>query len=105
MAKEETEVKGSPWMINRKQYKEIKAYDHQQMEQFCKGMYDKGFQDGYKEGEGEAQGIDEDSLLRILMGVKGIGERRAREVVASLRTAAMGKKCFVKPAQESRGNG
>lgn len=38
--------KGNDYLITRARYKSIKAFDHQQMEQFCTDIYKSGFQDG-----------------------------------------------------------
>lgn len=38
--------KDNKYLITRARYKSIKAFDHQQMEQFCTDIYKSGYQDG-----------------------------------------------------------
>lgn len=33
-------------LINRAKYKDIKRYDHNQMERFARSLYESGFKDG-----------------------------------------------------------
>lgn len=57
-------------MLNRKQYKAIKKYDRQEMEQFVGGIYKNGFQDGVEAGDNADFKI---RLMEVLQKTKGIG--------------------------------
>lgn len=57
------------YMINRTKYKDIKRYDHQQMEEFLTDVYKNGYQDGRE----SVSGIELEDVKTALRGTKGIG--------------------------------
>lgn len=57
------------YMINRTRYKDIKRYDHQQMEDFLTDVYKNGF----KDGEESVTGVELQDVEAALKDVKGIG--------------------------------
>ena len=59
-------------MITRARYKSIKAFDHQQMEQFCTDVYKSGYQDGRE----SVPGVDVETIMEAIRSVKGIGAKR-----------------------------
>ena len=66
--------------ITRKIYKDIKRYDHNQMNKFLTNYYVNGFNDGLNSAN-----IDYDVLKEILLSVKGIGQVKADEVISKLK--------------------
>lgn len=79
------------YMITRKQYKEIKKYDHGQMEDYLKDVYTLGYANGkedaitalaedkiedYQKNVEQAEAIEEK-----LKAVKGIGEAKLKAVM------------------------
>lgn len=70
-------VKHGEVLITRKLYKEIKAYDRQQMECFLKSLYESGVEDGQK----SVKGIDLDDIKKAIAEVKGIGEKRMQNII------------------------
>ena len=57
------------YLINRTRYKDIKRYDHQQMEDFLTDVYKNGFIDG----EASVTGVELQDVEAALKDVKGIG--------------------------------
>lgn len=66
--------------ITRAVYKDIKRYDHNQMNKFLTNYYVNGFNDGLNSAN-----IDYDVLKEILLSVKGIGQVKADEVISKLK--------------------
>lgn len=64
--------KGNKYLITRARYKSIKAFDHQQMEQFCTDVYKSGYQDGRE----SVPGVDVETIMEAIRSVKGIGAKR-----------------------------
>lgn len=64
--------KDNKYLITRARYKSIKAFDHQQMEQFCTDIYKSGFQDGRE----SVPGVDVETIMEAIRSVKGIGAKR-----------------------------
>lgn len=56
------------YLINRVMYKNIKKYDHQQMEEFLTDVYKNGYQDGRE----SVPGIELEDVKSALRGTKGI---------------------------------
>jgi hypothetical protein len=67
-------------VINRKQYQSIKKMDHNQMNLYIQSIYKSGFEDG----KAAVPGIDIQYIADIVRGVKGVGEKRAAEIVKAL---------------------
>lgn len=71
------------YLINRTKYKDIKRYDHKQMEDFLTDVYKNGFIDG----EASVTGVELQDAEDALHGVKGIGPvvwNRIKERLAEL---------------------
>lgn len=60
------------YMINRTKYKDIKRYDHQQMEDFLTDVY----KNGYADGKESVTGVELQDVEKALQDVKGIGPGR-----------------------------
>lgn len=71
------------YTLNRKTYKDVKRMDHQQMDVFCKNLYKAGHADGMK----DAEGLTEDEVREVILGVKGIGSKKAEDIVSALTAA------------------
>ena len=65
--------KGNSYLITRARYKSIKAFDHQQMEQFCTDIYKSGYQDGRE----SVPGVDIEAIMKAIENTKGIGAKKA----------------------------
>ena len=57
------------YLINRTRYKDIKRYDHQQMEDFLTEVY----KNGYADGKESVPGVERQDAEKALQDVKGIG--------------------------------
>ena len=66
--------------ITRAVYKDIKRYDHKQMNEFLTRYYINGFNDGLDSAK-----IDYDVLKEVLLSVKRIGLKRADPVINKLK--------------------
>ncbi len=76
-------------LINRTKYKDIKRYDHNQMEQFARSLYESGLKDGAAQAmaktEFSKKQMDFDSLAEKLLAVKGIGAVKAEQIVSVVK--------------------
>ncbi len=86
--------KGGEYLITRARYKSIKAFDHQQMEQFCTDIYKSGFRDG----RDSVPGVDVNAVMEAVESVKGIGPKRLADIKAGIQAVFEDKE-----GQESRG--
>ena len=71
------------YMINRTKYKDIKRYDHKQMEDFLTDVY----KNGYVDGKESVTGVELQDVEAALKDVKGIGSvvwHRIQERLAEL---------------------
>ena len=66
--------------ITRAVYKDIKRYDHKQMNEFLTRYCINGFNDGLNSAK-----IDYDVLKEVLLSVKGIGLIKADAVINTLK--------------------
>ena len=66
--------------ITRAVYKDIKRYDHNQMNDFLTRYYINGFNDGLASAK-----IDYDVLRDVLLSIKGIGAVKADAVINKLK--------------------
>ena len=73
--------------LNRKMYDKIRKMDHGQMKSFCQGLYTRGFEAGKR----EAEGLSDEEVKQALLMVKGIGEKKACDIVAALTRAKKGR--------------
>ncbi len=69
-------------VINRKQYQNIKKMDHNQMNLYIQSIYKSGFEDG----KAAVPGIDIQYIADIVRSVKGVGEKRAADIVKALES-------------------
>lgn len=69
--------------FTREMYKNIKKYDRQQMENFCKSIYAKGFDDGVAAANNADFKI---KLVQVLDKTKGIGDKTRDKILNTLRT-------------------
>lgn len=76
--------------LNRKEYKEVKKMDHGQMSDFCSRIYQRGYETGKK----ESAGLSEAELRKAVLGVKGIGEKKAEDIVQTLTAAQAERKAL-----------
>ena len=72
-------------LITRAKYKDIKRYDHNQMERFALSLYESGLKDGAAQAMAKAESskkqMDFDLLMEKLLAVKGIGAVKAEQIV------------------------
>lgn len=73
-------------ILNRKTYKGIKKFDREQMENYLVNLYMEGYEDGRK----DVPGIDISRIKGIVMSVKGVGEKRADEIVQRIEETFKG---------------
>ncbi|MCM1102000.1 MAG: hypothetical protein NC398_11520 [Acetatifactor muris] len=76
--------------LNRKEYKEVKKMDHGQMSDFCNRIYQRGHEAGKK----ESAGLSEAELRKAVLRVKGIGEKKAEDIVQALTAAQEERKAL-----------
>lgn len=67
-------------MLTRKQYKSIKKMDHNDMETWVESIYQSGYNDGRK----SVPGIDLEEVKKVILNIKGIGEKKAAAIIESL---------------------
>lgn len=68
-------------ILTRKLYKEIKTYDRQQMENFCKTLYKCGVDDG----RDSVKGIDLEDIILSIKNVKGVGEKKSKDIIEEIK--------------------
>ncbi|HIS61133.1 MAG TPA: hypothetical protein IAC14_02610 [Candidatus Scybalomonas excrementigallinarum] len=66
-------------ILTRELYKKIKQMDRQEMQSFLENLY--------QEGRDSVPGIDVNRIKEIVMGVKGIGEKKAELIEQKIREA------------------
>ena len=78
--------------INRAKYKDIKRYDHNQMERFALSLYESGLKDGSEQAlanmNSSREQMDFDLLKDKLLEVKGIGTVKAEQIVKIVKEVA-----------------
>ena len=67
-------------VINRKEYQAIKKKDHNQMNVYLQEIY----KSGYTEGVKSVPGIDIAEIKKVLLSVKGLGEKRVEAILSAL---------------------
>ena len=76
-------------LINRAKYKDIKRYDHNQMERFARSLYESGLKDGAAQvmakTESSKKQMDFDSLTEKLLLIKGIGAVKAEQIISVVK--------------------
>lgn len=73
-------------ILNRKLYKNIKKYDREQMESYLVNLY----MEGYEYDRNDVPGVDISVIKEIVMNVKGVGEKRAEEIVRKIEERMKG---------------
>lgn len=73
--------------MRREDYKAVKKMDRQQFEAFCKTLYEEGQQSVLE----VRNSIDFDDVRAVLMEVKGIGQKRADQIMLALEKRMEGK--------------
>ncbi len=67
-------------VINRKEYQNVKKMDHNQMNLYLQEIY----KSGYAEGVKSVPGIDIAEIKKVLLGIKGLGEKRVEAILLAL---------------------
>ena len=67
-------------LLNREKYKAVKRMDHSQMSAFLEDIY----KSGYAEGQAKTKGLPVDEVKDVILQIKGIGEKRTAEIIATL---------------------
>lgn len=70
-------------ILNRKQYKDVKRFDREQMESYLINLYMEGYEDGRK----SVPGVDITEIRGIISSIKGIGEKRTDEIIKRIEEA------------------
>jgi hypothetical protein len=81
------------YLVNRNTYKEIKKYDHQQMEAFLTKVYKNGYMDG------RDSGIAIEDVLATMKQVKGVGPATLKKLSEAMERE------FDEKCKEGSGNG
>lgn len=71
-------------VINRKEYQGIKKKDHNQMNVYLQNIYKTAYMDGFKDGTESVPGIDIAEIQKVLLSIKGLGEKRVEVILAAL---------------------
>ena len=75
------------FVLNRKQYQNIRRMDHCQMTLWAESVYKSGFKDGQE----ATPGLTSQEIRDALQPVKGIGAKRLDSIVEALDAALQGK--------------
>ncbi len=67
-------------VINRKEYQNIKKMDHNQMNLYIQSIY----KSGYAEGVKSVPGIDIAEIKKVLLSIKGLGEKKVEAILLAL---------------------
>nr|DAO56919.1 MAG TPA: cAMP-activated global transcriptional regulator [Caudoviricetes sp.] len=67
-------------VINRKEYQNIRKMDHNQMNLYLQEIY----KSGYAEGVKSVPGIDITEIQKVLLSIKGLGEKRVADILEAL---------------------
>lgn len=76
-------AKNKVFLLNRKMYDRVRKMDHCQMTLWAESIYKSGF----KDGSAAAEGLTVDEMKSVILGIKGIGEKRAADIAAALSLA------------------
>ena len=82
-------VRNKVFELNRKDYNRIRKMDHNQMSDWAVSVYRSGFEDGKESESGNALTIEQ--VRKVLLGMKGFGEKRADAVCEELNRVIAGK--------------
>ncbi len=67
--------------LNRKAYEKVRKMDHHTMAEFFKDAFMRGY------AEGKKSSLPKDELRTAIMGVKGVGEKKAEDIVQAIDQA------------------
>ena len=73
--------------MRRKEYELVRKMDRQQFETFCQSLYE----DGQQSVLNTQKTIEFDDVRAVILGVKGIGEKRADLIMDLLKERIEGK--------------
>ena len=73
-------IQNKRYLVNRAVYKAVKKYDHQQFEDFCTSIYEKG----WKAGRDTVDTLDVKDVEKVIRSVKGIGEVRISKIMEAI---------------------
>lgn len=76
-------------LINRQRYKEIKRYDHNQMEKFAKSLYESGIKDGANAAAEQLKSEEKkvDQIEKEILEIKGIGKVKVEKIMEIINKA------------------
>ncbi len=74
--------------MRRVEYQKVKKMDRQQFELFCQALYEEGQQSIQK----ASTYIDLEDVRAAILSVKGIGEKRAEQIMEQLQMKMEGAK-------------
>ncbi len=77
-------------VLNRKQYKQIKKYDHQQMNDWATSIYKSGYTDAMQKFNKESISLEDVEI--VISGISGIGEKRKQAIMKALNEKLKGGK-------------
>ncbi len=77
-------MKQMPYEFNRKTYLGIKKMDRSQMANFLKDLY----MQGYESGREDAEGLNGNEIREVILGIKGIGEKKADMILEAIMKKA-----------------
>ena len=79
--------KKSKNMISRDKYKEIKRMDHTSMSEFYTKVWQEGFDNGVKAGNGNKEAaVTPEDIREVIKDVKGIGEVKLKAIMEQIGT-------------------
>jgi hypothetical protein len=67
--------------VNRKEYEKIRRKDYDQMNEYLKSIYKKGFEDGVS----SVPRVDLYGIGKILIDIKGLGAKTVSDIVEDLK--------------------
>ncbi len=67
--------------LNRKAYEKVRKMDHYTMAEFFKDAFMRGY------AEGKKTSLQKDELRAAIMDVKGVGEKKAEDIVQAIEQA------------------
>lgn len=87
--------------INRKEYERIRKMDHNSMQEYIAGYYDRGYAAGHEAGRQQAAASFNLSIALEEIGkIKGIGEAKLRAINIALIAAGAEDKAAEKVLEE-----
>lgn len=76
------------YTINRKVYDKVRKMDHKEMTEFFKKTYSEGY------AAGKQSTISNVDMKNIILGVKGVGEKKADEILQAIIAAQEERKAL-----------